>query len=222
MAGILRSWALDKQRTPHLATFFANMREFGLVVFVFLRFHLSFCLAFRIGVLSLRRHRRGRSLGKNIKRRSRYWSRRRLVAFLGRSTFISTLLPSLVFVHRRFVTIRWRQLVGHSVIMTATKVTLGHRSHAVRTIAKLDTAITTSKVGANEIFTVLGIFGNDEVSSLEIVVHWHASRTAGNNHCAGGLSKILLVLLGSGSGWLLLHRPCRITPNTVLVHLLGR
>jgi hypothetical protein len=59
--------------------------------------------------------------------------------------------------------------LGHdiaSVLVTFAKVALGNRDLAMRAVSKLDASVTASKVGADQFFTVLHVFGDNKVRSL--------------------------------------------------------
>jgi hypothetical protein len=55
-----------------------------------------------------------------------------------------------------------------AVLVSLSEVSFGYRYFAVRAVTELDTSIAAGKVGANELFSVLDILGNDKVGRLEV------------------------------------------------------
>mmetsp|Transcript_17408 Transcript_17408/g.33040 ORF Transcript_17408/g.33040 Transcript_17408/m.33040 type:complete len:216 (-) Transcript_17408:664-1311(-) len=83
-----------------------------------------------------------------------------------------------------------------AVLVTLAEVALGNRHLAMRTVTELDTGIATGKIRADQFFSVLDIFGNDKIGSLEVMIHRHSTRSTGDNNRTRSLFNVFLAGFG--------------------------
>jgi hypothetical protein len=60
---------------------------------------------------------------------------------------------------------------GHAVIVPTTEISLRYWGHAIGAVTEFNSTVAASKIGTNEIFSMLSIFRNNKVSGLQQFVN---------------------------------------------------